>query len=96
MDSLWLRLHMELSMSSRSCIGGKMPKKKKELPVFVVVDMPEWKTKILDSVLWLLRIPGKAWVIGVEETGFTYDGDYYTDTTTRTKISRKVIANEKA
>jgi hypothetical protein len=83
-------------MSSRSCIGGKMPKKKKELPVFVVVDMPEWKTKILDSVLWLLRIPGKAWVIGVEETGFTYDGDYYTDTTTRTKISRKVIANEKA
>jgi len=83
-------------MLSRSCTGGKMPKKKKELPVFVVVDMPEWKTKILNSMLWLLRIPGKAWVIGVEETGFTYDGDYYTDTTTRTKISRKVIANEKA
>jgi hypothetical protein len=73
-----------------------MPKKKKELPVFVVVDMPNWKSKILDFMLVLLRIPGKAWVIGVEETGFTYDGDYYTDTTTRTKISRKVIANEKA
>ena len=68
-----------------------MTKKKKELPVFVVVDMPEWKTKVLDSMLRLMRIPGKAWVIGVEETGFTYDGDYYTDTTTNTKISRKVI-----
>jgi hypothetical protein len=82
---------MELSMLNHSYIGEKMPKKKKELPVFVVVDMPEWKTKVLDSMLWLMRIPGKAWVIGVEETGFTYDGDYYTDTTTNTKISRKVI-----
>ena len=69
-----------------------MPKKKKqELPVFVVVDMPNWKSRVLDSILWLLRIPGKAWVIGVEDTGFTYDGDYYTDTTTHTKISRKVL-----
>ena len=68
-----------------------MPKKKKELPVFVVVDMPEWKNKILNVMLWLLRVRGQAWVIGVEGTGFTYDGDYYTDTTTNTKISRKVI-----
>ena len=67
------------------------PKKKQELPVFVVVDMPEWKTKILNVMLWLLRIKGQAWVIGVEGTGFTYDGDYYKDTTTNTKISRKVI-----
>ena len=74
-----------------------MPKKKQELPVFVVVDMPEWKTKILNAVLWILRVPGQAWVIGVEGTGFTYDGDYYTDTTTNTKISRKVInGKEKA
>jgi hypothetical protein len=68
-----------------------MPKKKQELPVFVVVDMPEWKTKVLDSMLWLMRIPGKAWVIGVEETGFTYDGNYYTDDKTGLKISRKVV-----
>jgi hypothetical protein len=71
-----------------------MPKKKKELPVFVVVDMPNWKSKILDFMLVLLRIPGKAWVIGVEGTGFTYDGDYYTDDKTGLKISRKVV-NEK-
>jgi hypothetical protein len=68
-----------------------MPKKKQELPVFFIVDMPEWKTKVLNIMLWLLRIKGQAWVIGVEGTGFTYDGDYYTDTTTNTKISRKVI-----
>jgi hypothetical protein len=68
-----------------------MPKKKKELPVFVVVDMPEWKTKILNVMLWILRIPGKAWVIGVEDTGFTYDGNYYTDDKTGLKISRKVV-----
>ena len=73
-----------------------MPKKKQELPVFVVVDMPEWKTKILNVMLWILRIPGKAWVIGVEDTGFTYDGNYYTDEKTGLKISRKVVKqNEK-
>ena len=66
-------------------------KKKQDLPVFVVVDMPEWKTKILNVMLWLLRIKGQAWVIAVEGTGFTYDGDYYEDTTTHTKISRKVL-----
>jgi hypothetical protein len=86
---------MELSMSSRSCTGGKMPKKKKELPVFVVVDMPNWKSRVLDSMLWLLRIPGKAWVIGVEGTGFTYDGEYYEDKKTGLKISKKVIDEEK-
>jgi len=69
-------------------------KKKKDLPVFVVIDMPEWKNKIFNAMLWILRVPGKAWVIGVEDTGFTYDGDYYTDTTTHTKISKKVISNE--
>ena len=71
-----------------------MPKKKKELPVFVVVDMPKWKSRILDFMLVLLRIPGKAWVIGVEGTRFTYDGDYYTDEKTGLKIPRKVV-NEK-
>jgi hypothetical protein len=82
---------MALSTLSRSYIGDKMPKKKQELPVFVVVDMPEWKTKILNAMLWILRIPGKAWVIGVEDTGFTYDGNYYTDDKTGLKISRKVV-----
>jgi hypothetical protein len=42
-------------------------------------------------MLWILRIPGKAWVIGVEDTGFTYDGNYYTDDKTGLKISRKVV-----
>jgi hypothetical protein len=46
-------------MLSRSCIGEKMPKKKKELPVFVVVDMPNWKSRILDFMLILLRIQAR-------------------------------------
>jgi hypothetical protein len=71
-----------------------MPKKKKELPVFVVVDMPNWKSRILDFMLILLRIPGKAWVIGVEGTGFTYNGEYYEDKKTGLKISKKVIDGE--
>lgn len=71
-----------------------MPKKKKELPVFVVVDMPNWKSRILDFMLVLLRIPGKAWVIGVEGTGFTYDGEYYNDKKTGLKIAKKVIDGE--
>ena len=75
----------------RRCDVAK--KKKEELPVFVVVDMPEWKSKILDFMLKILRVPGKSWVIGIEETGFTYDGDYYTDTTTNTKISRKLVSD---
>ena len=73
----------------------KMPKKKKEqLPTFVIVEMPNWKTRILDFMLVVLRVPGKAWVIGVEDTGFTYDGNYYTHKETGLKISRKVIDEE--
>lgn len=68
-----------------------MAKKKKDLPVFVVVDMPEWKSKILDFTLKILRVPGKAWVIGVEDTGFKYDGDYYTDRKTGLRINKKVV-----
>lgn len=71
-----------------------MAKKKKELPVFVVVDMPQWKNRILDFMLILLRVPGKAWVIGVEGTGFTYDGEYYEDKKTGLKIAKKVIDEE--
>jgi hypothetical protein len=70
-----------------------MPKKKKEeLPVFVVIEMKPWKDKILNLVLKVLRVPGQAWVIGVDDTGFMYDGDNYTDRKTRLKISKKVIA----
>ena len=73
-----------------------MPKNKKELPVFVVVHMPEWKTKVLTFALRLLRIRGQAWVIAVEGTGFRYDGDYYTHDKTGLKIARKVVLkNEK-
>lgn len=69
-----------------------MPKKKKqELPVFVIVALPEWKSKILNLMIKILRVPGEAWVIGVEGTRFTYDGDYYTDEKTGLKINRKLV-----
>lgn len=64
-------------------------KKKKDLPVFVVIDMPAWKSRIFDFMLKLLRVPGKAWVIGVEYTGFTYDGKSYEDEATGIKINKK-------
>jgi hypothetical protein len=68
-----------------------MAKKKKDLPVFVVVDMANWKSRILDFMLKILRVPGKAWVIGVEDTGFNYDGDYYQDEKTGIKIPKKLV-----
>ena len=72
-----------------------MAKKKEKLPVFVVIDMKPWKDKVLNFVLWLLRVPGQAWVIGVENTGFTYDGDYYEDKKTGLKIRKDVIDESK-
>jgi hypothetical protein len=68
-----------------------MAKKKKDLPVFVVVDMANWKSRILDFMLKILRVPGKAWVIGVEDTGFNYNGDYYQDEKTGIKIPKKMV-----
>lgn len=82
-------MHCFALLVERLCDMAK--KKKQELPVFVVVDMPEWKSKVLDFMLKILRIPGEAWVIGVEGTGFTYDGDYYTDEKTGLKINRKLV-----
>ena len=70
-------------------------KKKQDVPVFVVVNMPEWKSKILDFMLKILRIPGQAWVIAVEDTGFNYDGEYYQDEKTGLKISKKVANGTK-
>jgi hypothetical protein len=66
-------------------------KKKKDLPVFVVVETPEWKNKILNLALKILRIPGQAWVIAVEDTGFNYDGEYYQDEKTGLKIPQKMV-----
>jgi hypothetical protein len=68
-----------------------MAKKKKDLPVFVVVDMENWKSRILDFMLKILRVPGKAWVIGVQDTGFNYNGDYYQDEKTGIKIPKKMV-----
>ena len=80
----YFALHAELR-----CDVAK--KKKQELPVFVVIALPEWKSKILDLMIKILRVPGEAWVIGVEGTGFTYDGDSYTDKKTGLKINRKLV-----
>ena len=68
-----------------------MAKKKKDLPVFVVVELSAWKSKVLDVMVKILRIPGKAWVIGVQDTGFNYNGDYYQDEKTGIKIPKKMV-----
>ena len=72
-----------------------MAKKKKDLPVFVVVEMKPWQDKVLNFMLKVLRVPGQAWVIGVEDTGFNYDGEYYTDEKTGLKINKKVADGSK-
>ena len=68
-----------------------MAKKKQELPVFVVMDMPNWKSKVLQAMLQLMRVPGNAWVIAVEGTGFTTDGDSYTDKRSGIKIKKDLL-----
>ena len=68
-----------------------MAKKKKDLPVFVVIELPAWKSKVLDLMVKILRIPGQAWVIGVQDTGFNYNGDYYQDEKTGIKIPKKMV-----
>ena len=68
-----------------------MAKKKQELPVFVVMDMPTWKSKVLQAMLKLMRVPGNAWVISIEGTGFTTDGDFYTDKRSGIKIKKNLL-----
>lgn len=68
-----------------------MAKKKQELPVFVVMDMPSWKSKVLQAMLQLMRVPGDAWVISVEGTGFTTNGDSYTHKQTGVKIKKDLL-----
>jgi hypothetical protein len=62
-------------------------KKKEELPVFTVVDMPKWKAKIVDIVTSIL-FPGEQYfVLTITKTGFTSDGKgKYTDDKTGVEI----------
>jgi hypothetical protein len=69
-------------------------KKKEDLPVFTIVEMPEWKSRVLNFMLQVLSIPGQAWVIAVEDTGFNYDGEYYEDKKTGIKIPKKMVSDE--
>jgi hypothetical protein len=74
-----------------------MAKKKKDedLPVFTIVELPEWKNRVLDLMLAVLGIPGQAWVIAVEDTGFDLtDDNYYTHRKTGVKIPKETKDNE--
>lgn len=57
-----------------------MAKKKKDLPVFAIVDMPKWKAKIIDVVTSIL-FPGEQYfVLTIHTTHMTTDGKgKYTD-----------------
>jgi len=75
-------LHVE-----RRCDVAK--KKKEDLPAYTLVEMPEWKTKVLDLMLVILNVPGKAWVIAVKDSGFDLTADgYYTHRDTGIKIPK--------
>ena len=65
-------------------------KKKEEVPVFALIEMPQWKSDVLQAMLRILRVPGRPVVIAVHDTEFTSDGESYTDTVTGMKISKKV------
>lgn len=52
-----------------------MPKKKKNLPVFVLLTIPNWKSSILQLMLKLLFIKGKPYVITIQETDLVTDGN---------------------
>ena len=55
-------------------------KKKADLPVFAVVDMPKWKAKICDIVVGILFPREKYFVLTIQETHMTTDGKgKYTD-----------------
>jgi hypothetical protein len=58
-----------------------MPRKKKEqLPVLAIVEMPAWKAKIIDIVTSILFPGEKYFVLTISETGFTSNGKgKYTD-----------------
>ena len=55
-------------------------KKKADLPVFAVVDMPKWKAKICDIVVGILFPGEKYFVLTIQNTYMTTDGKgKYTD-----------------
>ncbi len=57
-----------------------MAKKKQDLPVFAIVDMPKWKAKIIDVVTSILFPGEKYFVITIHGTGMTTNGKgKYTD-----------------
>jgi hypothetical protein len=57
-----------------------MAKKKQDLPVFAIVDMPNWKAKIIDVVTSILFPGEKYFVLTIVETGMTSNGKgKYTD-----------------
>jgi hypothetical protein len=49
-------------------------KKKADLPVFAIVDMPKWKAKICDIVVGILFPGEKYFVLTIQETHMTTDG----------------------
>lgn len=62
-------------------------KKKVDLPVLTIVEMPKWKTKILDVITSVLFPGEKYFVLTISETGFTTDGKgKYTDDETGIEI----------
>ena len=55
-------------------------KKKADLPVFAIVDMPKWKAKIIDVVTSILFPGEKYFVLTINTTHMTTDGKgKYTD-----------------
>lgn len=61
-------------------------KRKAKLPVFRIVEMPKWKSKILDVVTGVL-FPGEAYfVLTIDQTDFKYDGEHYYDIETGNKV----------
>ena len=62
-------------------------KKKTDLPVLVIVEMPKWKAKIIDVVTSVLFPGEKYFVLTISETGFTTNGKgKYTDDKTGVEI----------
>lgn len=61
-------------------------KKKVDLPVFAIVDMPKWKSKILDVVTGILFPGEKYFVLTIQETDFMTDGRKYTDLETGIEV----------
>lgn len=66
-------------------------KKAEDLPVLVVVTMPDWQDRIFQILLKLFRVKGEAWVITIERTGFTTDGEHYTHEETGVKVPKKAV-----